>query len=395
VVFLGYGIDAPEYGYDGFAGIDLRGKIALILSHEPQESDTRSRFKGKWNTLYSYVEYKYEALRRAGAAGVLIIREDSPHRPPDKPSSPHDWDTPTPIYALPGPFFDLPMYNLSGSVADEWLAASGKTVAALQKSIDANCRPQSFEITGMTVTIKKDPKEREARRGRNVIALLEGSDPALKDEYVLVTAHFDHVGVVQGRIYHGADDNASGVAGVLEIARTFASGKLKPKRSILFLLFDSEEEGLLGGFYYVENPVVPLAKTVAVLNADMIGRDEDSPTWPHLSATSHNSVNIVGTLYNRDLRQVIERNNRATGLDLDFKTDTDDPEAWFARSDHFAFAAKTVPMVLFNTGEHPDYHTEDDTWDRINYPKLEKITRLMFLTSFDLASAAARPHFVR
>src|SRR5947208_2256533 len=130
----------------------------------------------------------------------------------------------------------------------------------------------------------------------------------------------------------------------------------------------SNQRSLFGAFYYAANPIVPLAKTVAVLNADMIGRDENSPTWPNIVATSHNSVNIVGSLYNPELRQMIERDNLTTRLDLDFKTDAIDREAWFWRSDHFAFAAKAVPMVLFNTGEHPDYHTENDTWDRINYP---------------------------
>ena len=211
---------------------------------------------------------------------------------------------------------------------------------------------------------------------------------------MVVSAHYDHMGVVQGRIYRGADDNASGVAGVLEIARAYTLSGLKPKRSIIFLLFDSEEEGLYGAFYYTNKPAVSLASTVAMLNADMIGRDEDTPTWPNVTATSHNSVNIVGTLYDPDLRKVIESNNRAIGLDLDFKTDAADPQQWFARSDHFAFAAKGVPMVLFNTGEHPDYHTENDTWDRINYPKLEKIARLMFLSSLDLANAKTRPQFV-
>ncbi len=394
VVFLGYGVDAPEYGYNDFAGIDVKGKIALILSHEPQDFNAQSKFKGKWNTLNAYAEYKFEALRKAGATGILIIREKEAHRPPDKPSGPRDWETPGPIYALAGKYFDLPMFDVSEEVANEWLAGSGKTVAGLQKAIDESFRPQSFEIPGVRVTIRNEPKERELLACRNVIGMLEGSDAALKDEFVIVSAHYDHVGVVRGRIYHGADDNASGVAGVLEIARAYALGKVRPKRSVLFLLLDSEEEGLFGGFYYASNPVVPLAKTAAVLNADMIGRDEDSPTWPGITATSHNSVNIVGTLYNPELRQAIERNNKTTQLTLDFKTDNSDPEQWFARSDHFAFAAKGVPMVLFNTGEHPDYHTENDTWDRMNYGKLEKIARLMFLTSVELANSSSRPHFV-
>ena len=394
VVFLGYGVDAPEYGYSDLAGIDLKGKIALILSHEPQEFDEHSKFKGKWNTLHAYGDSKFEVLRKAGAAGVLVIRESSSHRPPDQPSGPHDWDMPTPLYALAGRILDMPVDDINEDVANEFLAASRKTVASLQKSIDASLKPQSFEIPGVTVTIRKELKDRQVVHGRNVIALLEGNDPVLKNEYVIVSAHYDHVGVVQGRIYRGADDNASGVAGVLEVARAYVLGKVKPRRSVVFLLFDSEEEGLLGAFYYVNHPVLPLAQTIAVLNSDMIGRDENTPTWPNIAATSHNSVNLTGTLYNPDLRQVIERSNRDIHLDLDFKTDTSDPQEWFDRSDHFPFAVNSVPMVLFTTGEHADYHTENDTWDKINYPKLEKIARLIFLSSVELANASGRPKFV-
>jgi Zn-dependent M28 family amino/carboxypeptidase len=230
-------------------------------------------------------------------------------------------------------------------------------------------------------------------RARNVIALLEGSDPKLKDEYVVISAHYDHVGVVQGRIYRGADDNASGTVGVLESARAFTQGNVRPRRSILFLALDSEEAGMLGSAYFAENPILPLDKAVADLNMDMIGRDEDTPTWKLAPGQSGNSVNLVGTLYNPDLRRIIERNNQSIGLQLDFKTDTNDPEEWFDRSDQIIFATKSVPMVLFNTGEHPDYHTENDTGDKINYPKMEKIIRLVFLTSVEVANSDNRPRF--
>ena len=127
---------------------------------------------------------------------------------------------------------------------------------------------------------------------------------------------------------------------------------------------------------------------------DMIGRDEESPTWNTRAADNQNGVNVVGTLYNRDLRAAIERENKDIALTLDYKTDGDDREGWFQRSDHFPFAISGIPMVLFNTGEHPDYHTANDTWDRLNYPKMEKITRLVYLTARELAEAAARPRFV-
>jgi Zn-dependent M28 family amino/carboxypeptidase len=133
---------------------------------------------------------------------------------------------------------------------------------------------------------------------------------------------------------------------------------------------------------------------VAVLNSDMIGRDEDDPEWNTTAEQSRNQVNVIGTLYNPDLRRVIDSENQQIGLQLDYKTDGNDPEGWFSRSDQYPFAIKGVPMVLFNTGEHPDYHTTNDTWDRINYPKIEKITRLIYLSAKNLSNSPAKPKFV-
>jgi hypothetical protein len=187
LVFLGYGVNAPEYEYSDFSGIDLHRKIALVLTHEPQESDPNSRFKGKWNTLHAYDVYKYEQIRKAGAAGLLIVREGTPHRPPDKPSAPHDWSMPTPIVALAGSMWDLPIFGITEATADELLANSGKTIAGLQKAIDQSFRPQSFAVPGVEITMKKALKDRQVVRARNVVALLEGSDPKLRDEYVVIS----------------------------------------------------------------------------------------------------------------------------------------------------------------------------------------------------------------
>jgi Zn-dependent M28 family amino/carboxypeptidase len=287
--------------------------------------------------------------------------------------------------------WDLPAFNISPDVANQMLA--GKKVEDLQREIDRTYQPRSFVIPDLTVTMRKSFSARDIVHARNVLGLLRGSDPTLKDEVVTVTGHYDHGGTLGNRIYRGADDNASGTIGVLDTAEAYVHGNVRPKRGILFIVFDAEERGLLGSFYYVDHPVVPLEKTVANLNMDMIGRDEESATWHTTADQNRNGVNIVGTLYNPDLRQIIETVNRELKLKLDFKTDSDDPEAWFARSDHFGFAEKSIPMVLFNTGENPDYHTENDTWDRINYPKMEKIIRLVFLTSVQVANAGQRPKF--
>jgi Zn-dependent M28 family amino/carboxypeptidase len=278
-------------------------------------------------------------------------------------------------------------------VADQLLAVAHETVESLQTGIDRTLRPHSFVIPGTIVTMKRSFTKRQLWPARNVLAVFEGSDPSLKNQFVVVSAHYDHGGVIGDRIYPGADDNASGTVAVLEIARAFVRGGIRPRRSILFIVFDAEERGVLGSGFYITHPVVSLENTVADLNMDMIGRDEESRTWNTTPEQNRQRVNIVGTLYNPELRSVIEAENRYTGLELDYKTDTQDPDRWFARSDHFLFAMKSIPMALFNTGENADYHTENDTWDKINYPKMTKIIQLVFRTSVAVANRNDRIKF--
>ena len=393
LVFAGYGIDAPEYGYSDYAGLDVAGKVVLVLSREPQATDPQGRFKGTWDTYHAYPAWKPEVARRYGAAGVLIV-QGPPRRPPRAASGPTNGQVRTdrPNHSLTSPFWDLPVFNIDARVANDLLSASGKTIADLQSAIDRGGSAQSFQVPGVTVQMRRAVTERRTVQTRNVVGVIEGSDPTLKDEYVLVTGHYDHVGQKPPLIFHGADDNATATAAVIAIAEAFKTRP--PKRSVMFLVFEAEEDFLQGAFHYVDHPIVPLERTVAVLNMDMIGRDEESATWNVKAAESRDSVNLVGTLYSRDLRNTIERQNQKIGLRLDYKTDTDDREGWFSRSDHYPFAIKGVPMVLFNTGEHPDYHTANDTWDRINYLKMEKIVRLVYLAARDLADATTRPRFV-
>lgn len=398
LAFAGYGIAAPEYNYDDFGGIDVRGKVLMVLTHEPQEHDANSRFKGKFNTVHAFNWWKPEVIRQHGAAGILIVQEKTPDRTrPRTPSGPTNTQirTDRPAHTLTSPYLDLPFFTISRQVADALLAPAGKTIDDLQEEIDKSGQPHSMAVPDVTVAMRRAIKDRTVIQTRNVVGVLEGSDPTLKDEYVLVTGHYDHVGQKGPFIYHGADDNASACAAVIAVAEAFRASGATPKRSLMFLIFEAEEDGLLGAFHYVANPIVPLANTVAVLNSDMIGRDEDDPQWNTHAEENRNQVNVVGTLYNPDLRRVIEAQNRGIGLKLDYKTDSDDPEAWFSRSDHYPFAIKGVPMMMFNTGEHPDYHTTNDTWDRINYPKIEKITKLIYLSTREVATSAARPKFIR
>jgi Zn-dependent M28 family amino/carboxypeptidase len=395
IEFLGYGVNAPEYGYNDFAGVELHGKIAMVLRREPQADDPNSKFRGRWDTYHSYDWFKIEQIRKAGAAAVLIINPVFHFKEGRVPSGPPNYTLPQPNYSMAGGLWDFPVFMINAETADVLLSGAGKSVQALQKQIDDTLKPNSFELAGVTVKAEKNFKSFQHFKARNVIGILEGSDPELKKQYVVVSGHYDHMGIVSGRLYAGADDNASGVVATLEVAQAFVQSGLKPKRSFVFVCFDAEEEGLLGSDYYIEHPSVPLADTVANINMDMIGRDEESLTWNNKAEQNRNMVNVLGTPYNPDLRRIIEQQNESLGLVLDFKNDTRDPENWFARSDHFWFATRGIPQVLFNTGPQPDYHTENDTWDRINYAKMHKIVQLIFLTAVQVANQPERPKFTR
>jgi len=233
-------------------------------------------------------------------------------------------------------------------------------------------------------------KEVQKLEGENVIAFIEGSDSILNKEYVIVTAHYDHLGFVEDRIYYGADDNASGTAGVIEIARAFAEAKSRgvgPKRSVICMLLSGEEKGLLGSKYYVEYPLWPLKKTVATINIDMIGRVDDAHT-------DGNYIYAIGSdRMSTELHQVQEWNNEQyTQLQLDYKyNDPKDPNRFYERSDHYNFVLQGIPAVFYFNGTHPDYHKVTDTVDKINFEAAAKRAQLAFYTAWDLANRPRGP----
>lgn len=386
LVFAGYGISAPEFGYDDLAGIDLKGKAVLAFTREPQANDANSRFMGTWDSYHAFNWHKIEELRKRGAAAVLIIQDRVPRDvKPIPPTAPRPSGEPS--YALAGEMWDIPVFLVKREVADQLLAPSGKNADQLQADIDRSMHGDSFPIRQSSACLAKAYNDITSHKGRNVVALLEGSDPKLKAETVIVTAHHDHMGTSNGHIYYGADDNASGVSGLLSVARAMTGAKVPPKRSVLFLAYDGEERIFLGSYFYVTHPVVPLTQTIATLNLDMIGRNEDDANWPTPPDHNVNMVNVLGTRYNPALRQIIDRQNRHEDLKLDYKMDAVDPDSLWSRSDHFWFATLHIPQVEFQTGLHPDYHTQNDTWDRINYPKLTKIARLVYLSVAELADS--------
>jgi hypothetical protein len=393
IVFAGYGINAPEYVYNDFEGVNAKSKVVLVLNREPQANDPNSKFMGTWDTYHAFNWEKIEEARRRGAAGLLLVqdrvRRDIKQTPASSPRP-----SGGPDFALAGQMWDIPTFAITREVADQLLAPSGKTTDSLQAQIDGTLRPDSLEVPASSACLTKAFQDLQTRKGRNVVALLEGSDPNLRSQAIMLTAHHDHMGTANGHIYNGADDNASGVAGLLEIAKALVRGNVHPRRSVLFVAYDGEERIFLGSYYYVTHPIVQLDQTVANINMDMIGRNENDANWPVPPDGNANMVNVLGTRYNPGLRKIIERQNQQSGLKLDYKMDVVDPDSLWSRSDHFWFAALHIPQVEFQTGLHPDYHTDRDTWDRINYPKLTKIVRLVFLSVAELANSAERVAFV-
>jgi len=226
-------------------------------------------------------------------------------------------------------------------------------------------------------------KSNQIIRGENVLGFIEGSD--LKEELIIITAHYDHLGKHDSLIFNGADDDASGVAGAMEIAEAFMLAKKDgkgPRRSILIMPVSGEEKGLLGSKYYTDNPVYPLNNTIANLNIDMIGRLDD---WH----STGNYVYLIGSdRLSYDLHNINEEvNNRYTKLELDYKyNDEEDPNRYYYRSDHYNFAKNNIPVIFYFNGVHEDYHRPSDTIEKLDFSKIKTISKLVFLTAWELAN---------
>ena len=226
-------------------------------------------------------------------------------------------------------------------------------------------------------------KSNQIIRGENVLGFIEGSD--LKEELIIITAHYDHLGKHDSLIFNGADDDASGVAGAMEIAEAFMLAKKDgkgPRRSILIMPVSGEEKGLLGSKYYTDNPVYPLSNTIANLNIDMIGRLDD---WH----STGNYVYLIGSdRLSYDLHNINEEvNTKYTKLDLDYKyNDEEDPNRYYYRSDHYNFAKNNIPVIFYFNGVHEDYHRPSDTIEKLDFSKIKTISKLVFLTAWELAN---------
>ena len=403
LVFAGYGITAPGLGYDDYRGVDAKGKIVLVFEHEPQETDPASRFGGTGNTRYATNRVKALIAQAHGAVAVVVMAEPNRKHPSNiervmRIGGSAKRVPPLPAQALADDELRIPIITVSDSVAGALLAGAGMTPRMLQAAIDKDLTPQSRILPDASVSLHLENTVRTRGVSYNVAGLLPGSDPKLAAETVIISAHHDHDGANGAEIWHGADDNGSGTVGVVELARAFTANPVKPKRSILFVVFAAEERGLLGAYYMAGHPLRPLATTRAMINFDMIGRNEEPSEQTagliDIPKDTTNRLNLIGAGYSPDFNGAVVAANRSVGLVLDDRFDHENALNVFFRSDQFPFVLHDIPAFWFFTGFHPDYHHTTDTAEKINYAKMTKILQLSYLSAWRFGDDAAVPAFV-
>lgn len=408
LVFAGYGITAPGVHYDDYRGIDVRGKIVAVFEHEPQENDPHSPFNGTGNTRYATNRVKAVNAQAHGAVAVIVMAEPNREHPSNlervnRIGGSLSRTIPLPSQTIVNDELQIPVVTVSDAVAAQLLATAGATPQALQTAIDHDLSNHSTALSASEVTLHFENKSRISGVTHNVVGLLPGTDPALAAETIIISAHHDHDGASPGAggnldIWHGADDNGSGTVGVVELAHAFAANPVRAKRSILFVVFAAEERGLLGSYYMAAHPLRPLAGTRAMINFDMIGRDEAKSDQTDglidIPANTGNRLNLIGAAYSPDFKNTVMAANRWVGLDLDDRFDHENALNTFFRSDQFPFVLHDIPAFWFFTGFHPDYHHTTDTPDKIDYPKMLKILQLSYLSAWEFANQAGYPRFV-
>lgn len=384
IVFAGYGIqDSLYHDYDN---IDVKGKTILVLSDEPRDKKGNSLITGK-KELSSWSTQRRRKLNEAKERGAKAMFIVVPDFRSSYENNKHHIESPT------LELFDEMMVSvitervqvlyISSEMADALLknGKTNKTIQALSGRISKKKKPASFAFTlPLSVSINRVG---QVIHSENVLGYLEGSD--LKNELVVITAHYDHLGKVNDVVFNGADDDGTGTVSVIEMAQAFSKAKKEghgPRRSILFMTVTGEEKGLLGSDWYTRHPVFPLAQTVCDLNIDMIGRvDKDH-------AKDTNYVYVIGSdRLSSELKKINEESNaRYTGLTLDYRFDApNEPNSFYTRSDHYNFAKNGIPVAFFFNGVHADYHKETDEVQKIMFPLMERRARLVFYTAWEIA----------
>jgi hypothetical protein len=375
IVFAGYGISAPSLNYDDYAGLDVKGKAVLVFTHEPQEHDDKSRFEGRSFTTYASALNKAMTARNNGAAMLLVV-SDPTHERDEAPFAGFTRDPQAEDYGIP--VLRLQRDRLA-PLLDAW------KLDADAKEIDTTGAPKSRVLGGTASYVEHLSKAR--RTVRNVIGVLPGSDAARAKEAVVLGAHYDHLGLggrhslspnLAGQIHNGADDNASGTAAIIEVARTAAANRSKFPRTMVFAAFAGEELGLIGSSQYVNSPPIALDHTVAMINLDMVGR----PRGRVIVSGLETSPTI-----DEDLKAA------AAGIEhLEIKRFQEG--AGVGSSDDTSFLLKKVPSIGFFSGFHSDYHRPTDDASRIDGPGAASIASLAYEVAARLSSRAERPEYV-
>ena len=390
VVFVGYGIEDPKYS--DYANTDVKGKAVLFYDGEPIDNAgksliTGSEFRSSWSLDW---KRKVELAKKKGALMAFIV--DSNYEEGLKKNrqlvSTRGWKAATSLGDKQPRDFVNSMF-ISPAVA---AAILGKKADKAEDAISALRSGKEFKPVKVKAKLEvRLDKETKFLEGSNVVGFIEGTDARLKNEYVFVTAHYDHLGMSDSTvIYYGADDNASGTSGVIEIARAFAEAKKKgvgPKRSVVCMLVSGEEKGLLGSKFYVDFPLFPLERTIADVNIDMIGRVDNA----HID--NPNYIYVIGAdRISPTLHEINETANKFyTNLALDYKYNAaDDPNHYYERSDHYNFAERGIPAIFYFNGTHADYHRPTDTADKINFDAMAKRAQLAFYTAWDIANRSTR-----
>lgn len=382
IVFAGFGWSDEKSGYDDFQGIDLHEKIVMFSTGTP-ESFQKNELP-RWNN--SLETTKIKKATETGAALVLLINS-----PIDEGNTVYNrlnrWINRN-DFSLPSS--DSKTENTSfmfanASLGDALLGGKGKLKKQLTK-ISGKQHSHSYLIDGLRINVSVSRKT-ESIQAKNVIGIVEGSDPVLKNECVVFMAHYDHLGIdATGDVFNGADDNGSGTVVLLEVAEAFMSMKEKPKRSIVFLWVTAEEVGMLGSQYYIQNPVFPIDKTVACINIDMAGRvfEQRDTVW-NKSPKRVKDFDGLYTLTNDfwpGLKEINNEISSQTGLIPDYSL----PSSFLRSSDHFSFHNIGVPIINYATGYHADYHKPTDEISRVNFDKMKRVADLSFLVGYEIAN---------
>jgi aminopeptidase YwaD len=370
MVFAGYGATAEEFHYDDYAGLDVKDKVVVVLRYEPAGFAEKSGNHGL--TQHSQLITKAINARNHGAKAVVILNGKL---------GDGEEDLLTRFGSVSGPEnVGIIMVQVKNAVADAWFQSASKSLKVVQDQINSTSKPNSFAFPDNAHVDLHIDIETTRATVNNVLAWLPGQT----DEYVIIGAHYDHLGRGNfdslapsqiGQIHPGADDNASGTAGVLELARLLAPQRGMLKRSILFMNFSGEELGLLGSAAWVKDPTRPLAKAVAMLNMDMIGRIKDDKVY----------IGGVGT--GSTFKSVLEQAQKDTPFKIEYSA------GGYASSDHTSFVTKKIPVLFFFSGLHSDYHKPSDTADKINAPSAARLLDLVGNVAVQLASAQDAPAF--